>query len=140
MITGCLRRAILPGNAGQGASNGVWPAHWMMPNDNSCWPDHGEIDIMEMIDGDGTYHGTYHWNEAYPLQNCTSQNNQTSGQIGVPAWHTTFHEYAVEYFGGDGSHGPSVTFVVDGRVNFFISPARCCLPSICRFLPDCYSN
>ena len=29
----------LPGAGGTGA--GLWPAFWMMPNDDSCWPDHG---------------------------------------------------------------------------------------------------
>ena len=32
-----------------------------MPDNKKCWPSNGEIDIMEMIDGDGTTHGTYHW-------------------------------------------------------------------------------
>ena len=45
-------RAKLPG-APQGKGAGIWPAHWLMPNDKSCWPCHGEIDIMEMINGDG---------------------------------------------------------------------------------------
>jgi len=31
------------------AGKGMWPAHWMMPNDNSCWPVEGEIDIMEYL-------------------------------------------------------------------------------------------
>ena len=37
----------VPGGNGVGA--GLWPAFWMMPNDNSCWPDHGEQDIFEMV-------------------------------------------------------------------------------------------
>ena len=49
----------LPGTATTGA--GLWPAFWMMPNDASCWPDHGELDILEMINGDGVAHGSYHW-------------------------------------------------------------------------------
>ena len=31
----------LPGGPGTGF--GYWPAFWMMPNDASCWPDHGEL-------------------------------------------------------------------------------------------------
>ena len=49
--------AALPGGGGAGRGRGVWPAHWLMPDDDSCWPCHGEIDIMEMIDGDGELHG-----------------------------------------------------------------------------------
>lgn len=30
---------------------GMWPAHWLMPDDSSCWPSHGEIDIMEVYFG-----------------------------------------------------------------------------------------
>ena len=33
--------AKLPGGGGGGAGTGIWPAHWMMPNDHSCWPDEG---------------------------------------------------------------------------------------------------
>lgn len=25
---------------------GMWPAHWLMPDYNVCWPMGGEIDIM----------------------------------------------------------------------------------------------
>jgi hypothetical protein len=66
-------RAILPD------SPGSWPAHWMMPGDDSAvpeeykgWPEAGEIDIMEMWmshywDAVATYHngdqktGTHYW-------------------------------------------------------------------------------
>jgi len=52
-------RAKLPG--GEGGGNGIWPAHWLMPDNDACWPSNGEIDIMEMVNGDGDLHGTYHW-------------------------------------------------------------------------------
>jgi len=53
-------RALLP------AGQGVWPALWMLGNDITSvgWPKCGEIDIMEMIGGNGrenTVHGTLHW-------------------------------------------------------------------------------
>ena len=38
---------------GRADSQGVWPAHWMMPDTTACWPSAGEIDIMEMVNGDG---------------------------------------------------------------------------------------
>ncbi len=38
---------------------GVWPAAWLMGRTDS-WPDNGEIDIMENINGDPTVYGTIH--------------------------------------------------------------------------------
>jgi beta-glucanase (GH16 family) len=61
--------AMLPGGTSADDGAGIWPAHWMMPNDSnseqgtqactgprknggcSCDPDEGEIDILEMVDG-----------------------------------------------------------------------------------------
>lgn len=53
-------RALLP------KGQGIWPALWMLGNDITTvgWPKCGEIDIMEMIGGDGrenSVHGTVHW-------------------------------------------------------------------------------
>jgi beta-glucanase (GH16 family) len=36
--------AKLPGGQGEvPLSQGVWPAHWMMPDNKACWPSNGEI-------------------------------------------------------------------------------------------------
>jgi beta-glucanase (GH16 family) len=56
-------RALLP------KGQGIWPALWMLGNDIAVvdWPACGEIDIMEMIGGEGkdnTLHGTAHWENA----------------------------------------------------------------------------
>lgn len=56
-------RALLP------KGQGLWPALWMLGNniDQVSWPDCGEIDIMEMIGGNGgerTIYGTIHWENA----------------------------------------------------------------------------
>jgi beta-glucanase (GH16 family) len=45
---------------------GIWPALWMLGSNFPTigWPSCGEIDIMEMIGGQGrenTVHGTVHW-------------------------------------------------------------------------------
>ena len=51
----------LPSAGGGGAGgDGYWPAFWLMPDDSSCWPDHGELDLAEAINGDGVEHFTYH--------------------------------------------------------------------------------
>ena len=53
-------RASLP------KGQGIWPALWMLGSNFSTvgWPACGEIDIMEMVGGQGrenTVHGTVHW-------------------------------------------------------------------------------
>jgi len=54
-------RAALP------YGQGIWPAIWMLGDNitSVSWPACGEIDIMEMIGGEGyndrTVHGTAHW-------------------------------------------------------------------------------
>ena len=55
-------RALLP------AGQGLWPAIWMLGNNLTQvgWPESGEIDIMEMVGGQGrenTVHGTIHWGD-----------------------------------------------------------------------------
>ncbi|MBC6367063.1 glycoside hydrolase family 16 protein [Algoriphagus sp. AK58] len=53
-------RAVMP------KGQGIWPALWMLGSnfDTVGWPACGEIDIMEMVGGNGrenTVHGTVHW-------------------------------------------------------------------------------
>jgi beta-glucanase (GH16 family) len=36
-------RAKLPGGGGGGRGYGIWPAHWLLPDDTTCWPCHGEV-------------------------------------------------------------------------------------------------
>lgn len=49
-------RAKLP------TGQGIWPAHWLMPDYTICWPMGGEIDILERIDTIQEVHGALHWN------------------------------------------------------------------------------
>lgn len=56
-------RAALP------KGQGIWPALWMLGANfpTAGWPACGEIDIMELIGGEGkdnTVHGTIHWSHA----------------------------------------------------------------------------
>jgi beta-glucanase (GH16 family) len=91
-------------------SQGVWPAHWMMPDADStggpatCWPSNGEIDIMEMVNGDGSTHATYHWREREIGgcgDKCTNGSkcpHPSHGESHPDKTDTSvFHEYAVEY-------------------------------------------
>jgi beta-glucanase (GH16 family) len=58
-------------------TQGLWPALWMLGENitSVSWPACGEIDIMELIGGDGyndaTVHGTAHW---YDPSICSNQN------------------------------------------------------------------
>jgi beta-glucanase (GH16 family) len=56
-------RSVLP------EGQGIWPAIWMLGSniDAVGWPNCGEVDIMEMIGGNGrenTVYGTAHWDNA----------------------------------------------------------------------------
>jgi len=113
-------RAKLPGGAGAGA--GIWPAHWLMPDDSSCWPCHGEIDIMEMVNGDGQLHGTYHWCLNQTCGGAAATHKSVTGQTTLPAdWADAWHEYAVEY------SSDHVVFYIDGRAYSNHSAASGCL-------------
>jgi beta-glucanase (GH16 family) len=114
----CIR-AKLPGSGPSNNSGlGIWPAHWMMPEDHDgspCWPAGGEIDIMEMFNGAGHVDGTYHWAPA--SANCTTKHmckcdgKEQLGFVEMPAdWGTAWHEFAVEY------STTGMKFAVDGAV------------------------
>ncbi len=77
---------------------GIWPAFWMMPQDDTygTWAASGEIDIMEAINLDGsggnTVHGTIHYGAQWP-------NNVYTGNDFDPAASVSdeFHTYALEW-------------------------------------------
>ena len=117
-IRACVRAKLPGGETGHG--QGIWPAHWMMPDDTSCWPSHGEIDIMEMINGDGTTHATYHW-RMREIGGCGDKCANGSStpacrhqSIGAshPDQHdaSQWHEYAVEYA------SDHIYFALDGEI------------------------
>lgn len=109
-------RAKLPGGGGGGAGDGIWPAHWLLPDDGSCWPSGGEIDIMEMIKGDGRVHGTYHW----PCVEGSCKQRHPDSSAVAPAVLSDFdkawHEYAVEY------STSKISFALDGQVYHTVTP------------------
>ena len=88
--------AKLPGSGESG--QGIWPAHWLMPNDDSCDPDEGEIDIMEMVDGTGTVYGTYHWQTSFPEYNCSFPQNHSSISGNVDLSGTTADAHTTTLF------------------------------------------
>jgi len=77
---------------------GLWPAIWMMPTDESYygqWPKCGEIDIMEVLGNDTTTsYSTIHYGEPHAEQQGTITLDKGS-------FSEDFHEYSVEWEPGE---------------------------------------
>ncbi|MDO4864139.1 MAG: family 16 glycosylhydrolase, partial [Ruminococcus sp.] len=77
---------------------GLWPAIWMMPQDESYygqWPKCGEIDIMEVLGSDTkTAYGTVHYGEPHAEQ-------QGTVVLDSGSFASDFHEYSVEWEPGE---------------------------------------
>ena len=77
---------------------GLWPAIWMMPQDESFygqWPKCGEIDIMEVLGDDTTTsYSTIHYGEPHAEQQGTITLDKGS-------FSEDFHEYSVEWEPGE---------------------------------------
>jgi beta-glucanase (GH16 family) len=85
-------RIQLPGG------QGIWPAFWMLPQDNvyGGWAASGEIDIMEAVNlgeaGNNLVHGTIHYGGEWP------GNAYSGNEYVVPSNATeNFHVYAIEW-------------------------------------------
>lgn len=82
-------RASLP------KGQGIWPALWMLGSnfDAVSWPACGEIDIMEMIGGNGrekTVHGTVHWEHDGKHAQFGGEYSLSSGTLS-----DKFHVYSI---------------------------------------------
>lgn len=70
---------------------GIWPAFWILGNSirsGTAWPECGELDILETIDGQLTGYGTAHC-DVTPGGIC-NESNGLGGSITIPdqSWHT----------------------------------------------------
>ena len=110
--------ASLPGTPGAD-NRGLWPAIWMLPDapqPGICDPDGGEVDLVEMVDGNASNVPVdYWWQRAWPARACAGAPGRgASNLIKVlpdlgEAWFG-WHEFAVEA-------GPSwLAAAVDGAV------------------------
>ena len=71
----------------------------MMPMDDTCDPDEGEMDIMEMVNGNSEYEATYHWQTTFPASNCSypkGHMHQYTAKNLTDSWSSTQNEFAVE--------------------------------------------
>ena len=82
-------RAKLP------TGGGMWPAFWMMPQDNvyGGWALSGEIDIMEAANNMTSVGGTLHYGGAWPDNRSTG----ASYNMGGTSFAADYHVYAVEW-------------------------------------------
>lgn len=89
------------------AGQGLWPAIWMMPKDESFygqWPKCGEIDIMEVLGSQtDTAYGTVHYGEPHAEQQDTFV--LTNG-----SYADDFHEFSVEWEPGE------IRWYIDGKL------------------------
>jgi beta-glucanase (GH16 family) len=83
-------RAKLP------TGQGIWPAFWMMPQDDvyGGWPSSGEIDIMEMVGHEpNRTHGTVHYGSSWnDRKNISKSTTTASGTL-----HDKFYVYSLEW-------------------------------------------
>ena len=87
-------RAKLP------TGKGVWPALWMLPQDEkySGWPASGEIDILEAKGQEpNTVHGTLHFGSRWPLNTNISKSYQLPGNGTI----ADYHVYSLEWEPGE---------------------------------------
>ena len=95
-------RAKLP------VGGGLWPAFWMMPQDDAYggWAASGEIDIMESSNAMTSVGGALHYGGQYP------DNTSTSGStsLGGASFSDDFHVYAVEW------EASQIRWYVDGTL------------------------
>ena len=82
-------RAKLP------VGGGMWPAFWMMPQDDvyGSWAASGEIDIMESANAMTSVGGALHYGGQWPTNTSTS----SSTTLGGASFADDFHIYAVEW-------------------------------------------
>jgi beta-glucanase (GH16 family) len=82
-------RAKLP------TGGGMWPAFWMMPQDDAYggWAASGETDIMESANATTSVGGALHFGGSYPANTSTS----SSYSLGGANFADAFHVYAVEW-------------------------------------------
>lgn len=98
-------RALLP------VGQGIWPALWMLGNDIATigWPKCGEIDIMEMIGGNGrenTVHGTLHWdNNGHVLAGYSRKLPQGTYADEYHVFSITWDEDEIRWFVNDHQYG-----------------------------------
>ncbi|KAG6030242.1 hypothetical protein E4U19_000520 [Claviceps sp. Clav32 group G5] len=113
------------GSNDQGAKKGIWPAWWMLGNSlrtgGKRWPECGEIDVMEQVNGQAIGHGTMHCQKD-PGGICNEP-----GGIGSPVGFSNngYHTWRVEFDRRSNDwRQQTVSWYLDGRNFHQVTGAR----------------
>jgi beta-glucanase (GH16 family) len=119
-----MQASIQQPNVGRSNGAGYWPAFWMLGQglrDGGEWPDIGEVDILEEVNGRGSVFGTLHCGVS-PGGPCGESTGIGSGEKACAGCRTGFHTYAVEI---DRKSSPErIRWFLDGRNYFTIEQDR----------------
>ena len=112
-----VEAALRLGDAPQANKQGMWPAFWMLGDamrHGTPWPQCGEIDIFEMVNGIPTVHGTTH---------CTACN-EPIGFGGTSGTDSNWHTYSVKIDRTPGNWADeTITWLKDGQTFFTLRGA-----------------
>jgi beta-glucanase (GH16 family) len=119
-----MQASIQQPNVGRDNGAGYWPAFWMLGQglrNGGNWPDIGEIDILEDVNGRGSVFGTLHCGVS-PGGPCAESSGIGSGERACAGCQTGFHTYAVEI---DRKSSPErIRWFLDGKNYFTVDESR----------------
>jgi beta-glucanase (GH16 family) len=99
------------------SGKGIWPAAWLLPNDNKFgpWPSSGEIDVLEIFGSDSlTQHMTVHFGKD------RNDHRTRGGKLHYePGFNDQFHTYSLI------REKDNMWFYFDEKPCFHVSRAHC---------------